>query len=44
MDNIDIILSVLENIENSFIEFKISFQKEVVESVVSFSNAKGGKI
>jgi len=36
--------SILKNGEDSFAELKVSFQKEVIESVVAFSNAKGGKI
>ena len=30
--------------ENQRVEFKSSFQKEVIESIVAFANAKGGKI
>ena len=30
--------------EGKLIEFKRSFQKEVIESIVAFANAKGGKI
>ncbi len=30
--------------ENQCMEFKTSFQKEVISSVVAFANAKGGKI
>jgi ATP-dependent DNA helicase RecG len=30
--------------ENQTIEFKTSFQKEIMESVVAFAHAKGGKI
>ena len=30
--------------ENDTTEFKTSFQKETIESIVSFANAKGGKI
>jgi ATP-dependent DNA helicase RecG len=35
---------ILKNGENQFVEFKLSFQKEVIESIVAFANAKGGKI
>jgi len=31
-------------VENNTTEFKLSFQKEVIESVVSFANSKGGHI
>ncbi len=37
-------LSLISAGESQTIEFKTSFQKEVIESVVAFSNAKGGKI
>jgi ATP-dependent DNA helicase RecG len=33
-------LKILEDGENQFVEFKLSFQKEVIESIVAFSNAK----
>jgi len=35
---------LIEQGESQTIEFKISFQKEVIESVVAFANAKGGRI
>lgn len=37
-------LYLIQNGENQFVEFKSSFQKEVIESVVAFANHKGGKI
>ncbi len=30
--------------ENNTIEFKTSFQKEVIETIVAFANSKGGHI
>jgi len=36
--------NAIQNGENQSIEFKTSFQKEVIESVVAFANAKGGSI
>ena len=41
MDNLLVQIQQGEGINT---EFKISFQKEVIESVVAFANAKGGKI
>ena len=38
------LISVIKNGENKTIEFKASFQKEVIESVVAFANSNGGKI
>lgn len=38
------ILATIANGENQTTEFKISFQKEVIESVVAFANSCGGKI
>lgn len=35
---------VLQEGENECIEFKTSFSKAVIESIVAFSNSKGGKI
>lgn len=35
---------VLKQGENQTTEFKHTFQKEVMESVVAFANAEGGKI
>ena len=40
----DKIISLISKGENQTVEFKTSFQKEVIESVVAFANAKGGKI
>ena len=40
-------LSIIEQIqqgESDHLEFKSSFQKEVIESVVAFANAKGGMV
>ena len=30
--------------ESEQVEFKSTFQKEVIETIVSFANSKGGKI
>ncbi len=38
------IMNVIKKGENQFVEFKTSFSKEVIETVVAFSNAKGGTI
>jgi ATP-dependent DNA helicase RecG len=38
------ILTLISNGENQTIEFKTSFQKEVVESIVAFANSDGGKV
>ena len=38
------IKELIEIGENQTIEFKTSFQKEVISSVVAFANAKGGKV
>ena len=38
------ILSVINAGETSTTEFKATFQKEVIETVVAFANAKGGQI
>jgi len=38
------ILSQISLGESQTTEFKLSFQKEVIVSVVAFANAKGGKI
>ena len=38
------ILSVISAGESGTIEFKATFQKEVIETVVAFANAKGGQI
>ncbi len=37
------ILTIIKNGEGQTTEFKASFQKEVIESVVAFSNSYGGK-
>jgi len=36
--------SFFEKGENLHVEFKSSFNKEVIETLVAFSNAKGGKV
>jgi len=38
------ILDIIDNGENQTVEFKTSFQKEVIETVASFANSDGGKI
>ena len=38
------ILSLIKQGESQTVEFKNSFQKEVIETVVAFANTKGGKI
>lgn len=38
------ITQLIQNGESQYVEFKTSFGKEVIESVVAFSNAYGGKI
>jgi len=38
------ILNIIGKGESQTVEFKASFQKEVIETVVAFANAKGGKI
>ena len=38
------LIDVIKQGEGQTIEFKTSFQKEVIESVVAFANARGGKI
>ena len=40
----DLILDLISKVENQLVEFKSSFGKEVIESVVAFANSKGGKI
>lgn len=35
---------IINQSESQTIEFKTSFQKELIESVVAFANAKGGKV
>ena len=36
--------SLINQGEGQSIEFKTSFQKEVIETIVAFANAKGGKV
>ncbi len=43
LDNSNI-LELINNGENKTTEFKTSFQKEVIESIVAFANTKGGKV
>ena len=43
LDNSNI-LELINNGENQTTEFKTSFQKEVIESIVAFANTKGGKV
>ncbi|MFK5976306.1 MAG: ATP-binding protein, partial [Sulfurovum sp.] len=38
------IIELIKSGENQTIEFKTSFQKEVISSIVAFANAKGGKV
>ena len=38
------LLDQIQQGEGQYREFKVSFQKEVIESVVAFANAKGGKV
>ena len=38
------LLALIKGGESQTVEFKTSFQKEVIESVVAFANAKGGYI
>ncbi len=38
------ILTLINSGESSELEFKTSFQKEVIEIIVAFANSKGGKI
>ena len=38
------VMEMITQGESQTIEFKSSFQKEVIESIVAFTNAKGGKI
>ena len=37
-------LKYIQQGESQTVEFKSSFQKEVIASIVAFANAKGGKI
>ena len=38
------IIKLIKQGESQTVEFKTSFQKEVIASVVAFANAKGDKI
>ena len=38
------LLSIISKKEDTTVEFKTSFQKEAIETVVAFANAKGGKV
>jgi ATP-dependent DNA helicase RecG len=38
------LLLAIQNGESQIVEFKTSFQKEVIESVVAFANTKGGNV
>jgi len=38
------LIATIKQGENQTIEFKTSFQREVIETVVAFANAIGGKI
>jgi len=38
------IIHIINKGENECVEFKTSFGKEVIESIVAFSNTKGGKV
>ena len=38
------LLDQIQQGEGQYREFKVSFQKEVIETVVAFANAKGGKV
>lgn len=38
-----LLLTISED-ESEMVEFKTSFQKEVIESIVAFANSKGGKV
>ena len=38
------ILSLIKNGESQTLEFKTSFQKEVIETIVAFANTSGGRI
>jgi len=40
----DALSELISHGENQTVEFKTSFQKEVIETVVAFANTKGGKI
>jgi ATP-dependent DNA helicase RecG len=42
--SIEEILTIIKDGENHSVEFKASFQKELIESVVAFANSYGGKI
>ena len=38
------LLAQIQKGEGQITEFKTSFQKEVIETIVAFANAKGGKV
>ena len=40
----EVILHIIKQGENENVEFKTSFGKEVIESIVAFSNTSGGKV
>ena len=40
----EVILHIIKQGENESVEFKTSFGKEVIESIVAFSNTSGGKV
>ena len=42
--NNDLLFNIVNAGETSTTEFKTTFQKEVIETVVAFANAKGGQI
>jgi len=44
MTRIKRVIKLIDNGEGETIEFKSSFQKEVISTIVAFANAKGGKI
>ena len=44
MNNIKELTQTIAQGESKTVEFKTSFQKEVIESVVAFANAQGGKV
>lgn len=38
------LIKIIERGENHSVEFKTSFLKDIFETIVAFSNSKGGKI
>jgi ATP-dependent DNA helicase RecG len=38
------LIKLIKQGESQTVEFKVSFQKETIETVVAFANAKSGKI